>query len=241
MSPTVRKTYRVVGFRYLDLISTAFVAVLLISNLATLKVFQVGGLIFDGGALIFPVSYIFGDILTEVYGYAASRRVIWQGLVWLIVLNVVLAVCVALPPEPQWNASVGQEAMQRVLGLSPRIALAGCVGFFWGEFCNSYVLARLKVHTGGRYLPLRTIGSTVLGQLVDTGLFCLVAFGGILSGTQLVSYTLTGYLYKVGVEIVLTPLTLVAVGWLKESEGVDAYDSDTDFNPFDWTRRRKTG
>lgn len=225
------------GYRYLDLISSAFVAVLLISNVATLKVFQVGGLVFDGGALIFPISYILGDVLTEVYGYAASRRVIWQGLFWLVIFNLVVAVCVVLPPEPEWDDNFRQEALQRVLGLSPRIALAGCIGFFWGEFCNSYVLARLKIHTRGRFLALRTIASTMLGQLVDTGLFCLIAFAGILSTTKLLGYVLTGYLYKVGVELVLTPLTVTVVGWLKRREGVDADDSTTNFNPFGWARR----
>jgi uncharacterized integral membrane protein (TIGR00697 family) len=221
-----------VGFRYLDLISSAFVAVLLISNVAALKVFTLWGLTFDGGALIFPLSYIFGDVLTEVYGYSVSRRVIWQGLFWLVIFNLIMIICVALPGDKGWQASVGQEAFARVLGLSPRVALAGWVGFFWGEFCNSYVLARLKLLTHGRYLPLRTIGSTVAGQLVDTGLFCVIAFGGVLPEATLISYTLTGYLYKVLVETLMTPMTLWTVGFLKRHEGVDTYDEGTNFNPF---------
>lgn len=220
------------GFRYLDLISSAFVAVLLISNVAALKVFTVWGLTFDGGALIFPLSYIFGDVLTEVYGYSVSRRVIWQGLFWLVIFNLIMIICVALPADADWEVKVGQVSFARVLGLSPRVALAGWVGFFWGEFCNSYVLAKLKLLTNGHYLPLRTIGSTVAGQLVDTGLFCAIAFGGVLDQATLLNYTLTGYVYKVAVEAMMTPITLWTVGLLKRREGVDAYDRGTDFNPF---------
>lgn len=220
------------GFRFLDLISSAFVAVLLISNVAALKVFVLGPLVFDGGALIFPLSYIFGDVLTEVYGYSVSRRVIWQGLFWLIIFNLVMCACIALPGEQSWQESVGQEAYRKVLGISPRLAVAGWLGFFWGEFCNSFVLAKLKLATSGRYLALRTIASTVAGQLVDTGLFCVVAFAGVLSHATLVNYIITGYLYKVGVEALMTPVTLWTVGFLKAREGVDAFDSETNFNPF---------
>jgi queuosine precursor transporter len=223
-----------VQFRYLDLITAAFVAVLLISNVATLKVFQVGSLVFDGGALIFPLSYIFGDVLTEVYGYRVGRRVIWQGLFWLFVFNLVIQVCVALPAQHEWNVEVGQDAFSRVFHLSPRIALAGLIGFFWGEFCNSYVLARLKIKTRGRYLPVRTIASTLVGQLVDTGLFCLIAFAGLLPGSTLAVYVVTGYVYKVAVEVIMTPATFQAVNFLKAAEGCDADDSQTDFNPFRW-------
>ncbi|MBX3169291.1 MAG: queuosine precursor transporter [Candidatus Eremiobacteraeota bacterium] len=220
------------GFRFLDLISSAFVAVLLISNIAALKVFVIGPFVFDGGALIFPLSYIFGDVLTEVYGYSVSRRVIWQGLFWLIVFNAIMSVCIALPGEADWETKVGQANFVKVLGLSPRLALAGWLGFFWGEFCNSYVLAKLKLATGGRYLPLRTIGSTIAGQLVDTGLFCAVAFGGLLSQTTLLNYIVTGYFYKVGLEALMTPVTLWTVAFLKAREGVDIFDRETNFNPF---------
>lgn len=220
------------SFRYLDRITAAFVAVLLISNIAVTKVFVLAGLTFDGGALIFPISYIFGDVLTEVYGYAASRRVIWQGFFWLVVMTATLAACVALPPEPEWNANVGQAAYARVLGVAPRIAVAGIVGFFWGEFCNSYVLARLKVRTKGRWLAFRTIASTLVGELVDTALFCTIAFGGVLSQATLLNYTLTGYVYKVVVELAMTPLTLKVIRWLKQAESSDPFDQGVDFNPF---------
>lgn len=220
------------GFRFLDLISAAFVAVLLISNIAALKVFVIGPLVFDGGALIFPLSYIFGDVLTEVYGYSVSRRVIWQGLFWLIIFNLVMCICIVLPGEADWESKVGQANFVKVLGLSPRLAVAGWLGFFWGEFCNSFVLAKLKLATGGRYLPLRTIGSTIAGQLVDTGLFCVVAFGGLLTQATLLNYIITGYFYKVGVEALMTPVTLWTVGFLKGREGVDTFDRETNFNPF---------
>ncbi|MEW6277515.1 MAG: queuosine precursor transporter [Candidatus Eremiobacterota bacterium] len=217
--------------RFLDLITASFVAVLLISNLAALKVFQVGSLVFDGGAFIFPISYIFGDILTEVYGYRRARRVIWTGFLWLIAMNLVMAATLAMPPEPAWNRQYG-EAFQRVFALSPRLALAGLAGYFWGEFANSYVLARMKVASQGRHLWMRTIGSTVVGELVDTLLFCTVAFAGILSPLTILNYTLTGYLYKTAVEVIFTPVTYAVVGFLKRAEGVDVYDRDTDFNPF---------
>lgn len=225
-----------VGTRYLDRITAAFVAVLLISNVAALKVFVLGPLVFDGGALIFPLSYIFGDVLTEVYGYAVSRRVIWQGLFWLVVFNVVMAICVKLPGEASWQVQVGQEAYARVLGISMRVAVAGWLGFFWGEFCNSFVMSRLKVYTQGRWLALRTITSTILGQLVDTGLFCLVAFGGILSSAALVNYTLTGYVYKVGVEVLMTPVTYAAIAYLKAREVAAPDESQLDYNPFRWSK-----
>ncbi|GMU54300.1 MAG: hypothetical protein AMXMBFR33_34460 [Candidatus Xenobia bacterium] len=220
--------------RYLDLITASFVAVLLISNIAAIKVFEVGGLVFDGGAFIFPISYVFGDILTEVYGYQKSRRVIWTGFFWLLVMNLVLALSVAMPPDPEWNQNVGQEAFRKVLGVSPRIALAGLLGYFWGEFANSYVLARMKVAASGRNLWQRTIGSTLVGELVDTMLFCTIAFWGILSPARILSYTLTGYLYKCLVEIAMTPVTYKVVAFLKRAEDQDVYDRDTDFNPFRW-------
>lgn len=223
------------GFRYLDVITAAFVAVLLISNVAALKVFSVYGLVFDGGALIFPLSYIFGDILTEVYGYSVSRRVIWQGLFWLVVFNLVMGMALLLPADAQWDARVSQDAFERVLGLSPRLAFAGLLGFFWGEFCNSYVMARLKLRTQGRYLPLRTIVSTLAGEMVDTALFCIVAYAGVLSGATLLNYILVGYAYKVAIEVIMTPVTCKVVAFLKASEHSDAYDSETDFNPFQFS------
>jgi uncharacterized integral membrane protein (TIGR00697 family) len=220
------------AYRYVDLITASFVAVLLISNIAAIKAFRVAGLTFDGGAFIFPVSYIFGDILTEVYGYRRSRRVIWTGFVWLIIMNAVIALTVAMPPDPSWNQDIGDEAFRRVMGLSPRLAAAGILGYFWGEFSNSYVLAKMKIWTEGRLLWARTIGSTVVGELVDTALFCTIAFWGILPGGTIVNYTLTGYVYKTAVEIVMTPVTYAVIAFLKREEHEDVYDRETDFNPF---------
>ncbi len=207
-------------------------AVLLISNLAALKVIDLGGWIFDGGALLFPLAYIFGDILTEVYGYRKTRTVIWTGFFWLLVMNGVLYLTAAAPPEAHWNEQVGQHCWDRVLGISPRIAAASLVGYFWGEFCNSFLLAKMKVWTEGRHLWLRTIGSTVVGHGVDTLLFCTIAFWGILPWSEIWTYTLVGYGYKTGVEVVMTPVTYKVVAWLKETEGVDAFDRDLRFNPF---------
>lgn len=213
-------------------VTAAFVAVLLISNVAALKVIQLGGLVFDGGALLFPVAYIFGDILTEVYGYKRTRSVIWTGFLWLLVMNVVLMITVAAPPEPSWNEAVGQEAFQKVLGLSPRIAVAGLAGYFWGEFANSYLLAKMKIWSEGRHLWARTIGSTLVGQLVDTALFCSIAFYGVIDDAQLINYIVVGYLYKCTVEVCLTPVTYATVGHLKRLEGSDHFDHEVDFNPF---------
>jgi uncharacterized integral membrane protein (TIGR00697 family) len=222
-------------FRHLDTITSAFVAVLLISNVAALKVFVLGGLTFDGGALIFPVSYIFGDILTEVYGYKVCRRVIWTGFAWLLIYNLVLGACMVLPPEPGWNEGGRQHAFEQIFGLSPRLVLAGIVGFFWGEFSNAYVLARMKIWTKGKHLWSRTIGSTLVGELVDTALFCTIAFAGFMSTKTIINYTVTGYVYKSLIEILMTPVTYKVVHWLKSSEGVDAFDTDTNFNPFTGT------
>lgn len=220
------------GNRHLEFLTSSFVAVLLISNVAALKVFQLGGLVFDGGALIFPISYIFGDIFTEVYGYQVCRRIIWTGFLWLAVYNAVLALCNWLPPEPSWDQSISQAAFSKVFSLSPRLVLAGIAGFFWGEFANSYVLARLKVYTQGKHLWLRTIGSTLVGEFIDTGLFCLIAFGGVLEQSALLRYILVGYLYKTAVEIAMTPVTYWVINHLKKREGIEVYDTDTNFNPF---------
>ena len=218
--------------RYLDVITASFVAVLLISNVAALKVFQIGGLVFDGGALIFPVSYIFGDILTEVYGYQVCRRVIWTGFLWLVVYNLVLFACAHLPAEGDWDKSVGDKAFLSVFATSPRLVAAGILGFFWGEFANSFVLAKLKIRTQGRFLWVRTIGSTLVGELIDTAIFCVVAYASILSTHQLVNYTVTGYAYKTAVEILMTPVTYAIVAFLKREEQRDTFDRDTNFNPF---------
>lgn len=228
------------GFRYLDVITASFVAILLISNVTALKVVQVQldlfghpfKLVTDGALLIFPVSYIFGDVLTEVYGFKRSRKVIWMGFAWLIMFNLLLGMAIKMPPEEGWERAVGQKNFMNVFQLTPRLALAGILAYFWGEFANSIVLAKMKVLTRGRWLWMRTIGSTIVGQFIDTMLFCVVAFYGIILPENIVLYSLTGYVLKVGIEVVMTPFTYLTVGYLKRAEREDYYDYDTRFNPF---------
>ncbi|MCS7165886.1 MAG: queuosine precursor transporter [Candidatus Calescibacterium sp.] len=213
-----------------------FVGILVISNVVTIKVFQIKlgdlELVFDGGALIFPISYVLADIFTEVYGYKKARKIIWIGFFVLIIFNVILYLTIILPPEPNWNSSIGQENFEKVLGISPRIALAGIIGYFWGEFTNSFILAKMKINTKGKYLWQRVIFSTLLGQLVDTIIFCTIAFGGILDTKTLINYIVTGYFYKVTIEVLLSPLTVKTINQIKKIENVDHYDYNTNFNPF---------
>lgn len=217
------------AFRYFDLIMALFVAVLLISNVASTKIVQFGPFTFDGGTLLFPISYIFGDILTEVYGYGRSRRVIWMGFFCAMLMALTLSVVGWLPAAEGWE---GQEAYQAILGMTPRIVLASLIAYWAGEFSNSYVLARMKVLTRGRWLWSRTIGSTIVGEGVDTLLFVTIAFAGVLPGHLLFSIALSNYLFKTGLEILMTPATYQAVSFLKKAESEDFYDTDTDFNPF---------
>jgi queuosine precursor transporter len=216
-------------YRYLDLIMALFVAVLLISNVASSKILNLGPFTFDGGTILFPVSYIFGDVLTEVYGYRRSRRVIWTGFACTALMAVTFAVVGALPPAAGWE---NQAAYDAILGWTPRIVLGSLLGFWAGEFSNSFVLARLKVLTGGRWLWTRTIGSTLVGEGVDTVIFATVAFLGVLPGDLLAALIVSNYVFKVGVEVLATPATYAAVTALKAAEGEDFYDRGTDFNPF---------
>ncbi len=211
------------SFRYLDRITGLFVAVLIISNIASVKIVTVGPFTFDGGTLLFPVAYIFGDVLTEVYGYRASRRVIWTGFAALALMIVTLAVVDVLPP--------GNATFSAVLGQAPRIALGSLLAYWAGEFTNSVVLARLKVATRGRWLWMRTIGSTLVGEGIDTLVFVLVAFAGTLPNDVLAAILVSNYVFKCAVEVVFTPATYAVVTRLKRAEGVDAFDNDTDFNP----------
>ena len=216
-------------FKYLGFISAAIVATLIISNIAATKFVDIGGFITDGGTLLFPLAYIFGDILTEVYGYKASRRVIYTAFFWVFVAAITFQLVVSLPPSPDYEL---QSDFENILGQTPRIVLGSLLGYFTGEFINSYVLARMKVWTDGKRLWARTIGSTIFGQAADTGVFLLVAFGGDLPNAVLWQIFIDTYLIKVAIEVVFTPVTYVLIGWLKREEGVDAYDKDTNFNPF---------
>jgi uncharacterized integral membrane protein (TIGR00697 family) len=219
------------AFKHLDTITAFFVAVLLISNVASSKIVAFGPLTFDGGTLLFPLSYIFGDILTEVYGYARSRKVIWIGFSCALVMSITFMVVGALPPAADWG---NQDAYDKILGLTPRIVAASLIAYFAGEFANSFTLAKLKILTQGRKLWTRTVGSTLVGQAIDTGLFVLIAFWGAPGFSDSLIWTLikANYLFKCGVEILFTPATYWIIGWLKQQEHEDYYDRDTNFNPF---------
>jgi uncharacterized integral membrane protein (TIGR00697 family) len=218
-------------FRYLDLLTIGFVVVLLISNLIGPKICQLGPLRPSAAEFLFPLTYICGDVFTEVYGYGSSRRAIWLGFFAMALLAAMGQLAVALPPAPEWH---GQAAFATVFGIVPRFAFASLVAYWAGEFTNSYTLAKLKLVTGGRWLWTRTVGSTVTGQAVDTTVIIVVAFAGSQSLPMLLRMVLSSYLIKVAVEVVATPVTYLVVGWLKRAEGVDAFDRRTNFNPFAW-------
>lgn len=216
-------------FKYLDIITALFVAVLIISNIASSKVAQVWGFNFDGGTVLFPIAYIFDDVLTEVYGYAKARRVIWIGFSALILTALTLAVVQYLPAAPDWG---GQAAYEQIAGFVPRLVLASLWAYFAGEFLNSFVLAKMKIWTKGKYLWTRTIGSTIFGEGVDSVIFTLVAFWGVLPFSAMLNLMGTIYVFKVAYEILATPLTYAVVNFLKRKEHEDYYDKNTNFNPF---------
>ena len=216
-------------YRWIDLVTATFVAVLIISNIASTKILLFGPFTFDGGTILFPLAYIFGDVLTEVYGYRRSRRVIWTGFFWLLAAAVIFGIVDALPPAPGWDL---QSSYHAILGQTPRIVVASLVAYFAGEFSNSYILAKMKLLTRGRWLWTRTIGSTLVGEAIDTGLFLGIAFLGFLPGTLLVQVFISNYVFKVGVEVLFTPLTYRITNFLKASEQEDYFDARTNFNPF---------
>jgi len=216
-------------FRYYDLLVHAFVVILLISNLVGQKITAVGPFRISGAQLLFPITYIFGDVFTEVYGYGASRRAIWIGFFASALLAVMGLVTVWLPPAPGWD---GQAAFARVFEFVPRLVVASLAAFWCGEFANSFVMAKMKLLTKGRYLWTRTVGSTVAGQAVDTIVVMVLAFGGSLSGELIANLIVSAYLGKVLYEVAATPVTYWIVNSLKRREGVDVFDTNTDFNPF---------
>ena len=217
-------------FRYFDIVMASFVAVLLLSNvIGAAKLSTVAGFTFGAGILFFPISYVIGDVLTEVYGYAKARRVIWVGFAALIFMAFMSWAVVAMPPAASWD---GQAAYESVFGQVPRIVLASIMAFWAGEFVNSYVLARMKIWTKGKALWSRTIGSTVFGQAVDSAIFYPVAFLGVWDTRDVLIVMVTNWLLKVVWEAVLTPVTYLVVGKLKAAEGVEVFDTDTDFSPF---------
>jgi len=222
------------AYKYYDFIMAAFVTVMLCSNFISARKqvgLSVGGhvFVFGAGVLFFPISYLFGDVLTEVYGYARSRKVVWAGFAALGFAALMSWVVVSLPPAPGW---ADQELFQRLFGSSWRIVVASMLGFFTGEFVNSFVLAKLKILTQGRFLWVRTIGSTLVGEMADSLIFYPVAFLGIWSTERVVLVLFSNYTLKVLWEVVATPLTYAVVGFLKRTEHEDYYDVGTDFTPF---------
>jgi queuosine precursor transporter len=240
-SPTTSSDTRV-NYRYLDLITALFVTVLVVSNIASsAKIIDWGFSIFgvrmafDAGTLLFPISYIFGDILTEVYGYKRSRRVIWIGFFCLGLSSIVFWVVGRLPGEATWQQYAGQEAYNAILGgmSTGGIALASLLGYWTGEFSNSFVLAKMKILTSGRWLWTRTIGSTLVGELVDSAVFILVAsLFNVFPWSLFISLVMTNYLFKCSIEALMTPITYLVVNALKRLEHEDYYDRDTNFTPF---------
>ena len=215
--------------KYYLYIAVAFVAILMISNTVAVKLIGIGSLVFTGAFLIFPISYIFGDILTEVYGYKATRKIIWAGLFTQILMVFCYWLVQVMPSANVWP---NQNAYEMILGVVPRIVIASIIAFFAGEFCNSIVLSKMKILTSGRYLWMRTIGSTIVGQFVDSVLFTGLAFFGAVPLNVLIMMIVVQYVGKVIYEVILTPVTYIVVRKLKQAEGIDVYDRGISYNPF---------
>lgn len=220
-------------YKYLDTLIVIFVVVLLVSDLAAQKICRLGPFRVSGAQLLFPVSYIFGDIFTEVYGYAVSRRAIWMGFFAMALLSILGGIIVVLPPDPGWH---DQAAFAHMFSFVPRIFAASLIAYWAGEFANSYTLAKMKLFTGGRWLWTRTVGSTVVGQAVDTTTVMVLAFWGRASWGTIGQLILWAYLGKVLYETLATPLTYLAVNRLKRAEHADAFDRDENFSPFAFSK-----
>lgn len=215
--------------RYFDIIVATFVAVLLISNLSATKLISFGPLILDGGAVLFPLVYIFGDVLTEVYGYKYARRAIWAGFGVMLLAVFAFTIVRFLPAAPDY---ADQAAFDAILGFFPRIVLASLAAYLVGSFVNSYILAKMKVKTKGKKLGLRLIGSTVVGELLDTTVFALIAFGGILAANDMLIFIAIGWGFKTLVEVVFLPITYRVIAFIKKRENLDEFDKKTNFTPF---------
>jgi uncharacterized integral membrane protein (TIGR00697 family) len=213
---------------FLPVISGLFVGILILSNILASKMVQLGPFVFDGGTLLFPLSYIFGDVLTEVYGYKDSRKVIWTGLVMLVLMATVVWIIGLLPAEASWAF---QKDYNNILMMMPRIVLASIIAYFAGEYSNSVILSRLKVLTKGKRLWMRTIGSTLVGELVDSVLFVFIGFTGLYPMEVLVVMAFSNYLFKTTIEVAFTPLTYLVVGAVKKAEKTDTYDYGERYNP----------
>lgn len=224
------KNTRVKPVSSLFLILTSFfVACLLISNVIAGKLIQVFGVVLPAAVILFPITYIFGDVLTEVYGFKRARLAIWIGFAANLFMVVAFLITIALPYPPFWK---GQDAYSMVLGFTPRLVAASLLAYFVGEFANSAFLSKLKLLTQGRWLWTRTIGSTLIGEGVDTLIFITVAFGGLMPINALASMLIAQYIWKVSYEIIATPLTYMIVGWVKRKENLDVFDNGVRYNPF---------
>jgi uncharacterized integral membrane protein (TIGR00697 family) len=231
------------SYRFFPLVTAVFVACLIVSNIIAVKLAYfgtvpvLGSLFLPAAVIIFPVAYIFGDVLTEVYGYGRARQVIWIGFACNLLAVLAIWIAGMLPTAPFWTARVysapaaAQQAYEAILGFSPRLLLASFTAYLAGEFLNAFVLAKLKITTAGRWLWLRTIASTLVGQLADSGLFITIAFVDMVPAASLVRLIITQWIFKSAYEAMATPLTYVVVNFLKRAEGVDHYDRGTDFNP----------
>jgi len=215
--------------RWLIMVSMVFVTCLITANIAAVKLIQIGGYILDAGVITFPVSYIVGDVLTEVYGYRQARQVIWLGFFCNLLAVGALWLGGLLPAPDFWD---GQQAYQRILGYTPRLLLASFLAYLCGEFANAFILARMKIATQGRWLWARTIGSTIVGEGLDSAIFILVAFTGSIPPTAMVSAIAAQWVFKTVYEAAMTPVTYRVVHFLKHRDGRDAYDHATRFNPF---------
>ena len=217
------------GYKYFSIITGIFTSCLVISNVLDTKIFAFFSMSLPAGIILFPITYLFGDILTEVYGYASSRKVIWTGFFSLILLTIILKIAEVLPSASFW---ANQQSFETILGKVPRIVLASISAYFIGEFANSYTLAKLKVKSQGKGMPLRFILSTLVGQGVDTTVFVIIAFSGLMGFAELFEITVSAWLFKVLWEVVALPATIPIVNWLKRKEHEDYFDRATNFNPF---------
>lgn len=216
------------NYRYYDLFVAASVATLIISNLGAMKLIAFGPIIADGGAVLFPLVYILGDVMTEVYGYKHTRRAIWVSFVWLLLMIAVLSIVQHLPAV---DGAPNVNEFNAVFGFVPRIVAASLLAYLVGEFLNSFVLAKMKVRAQGKRMWQRLVASTLLGEAVDTTIFCLVAFYGLITSSQMVNYILVGIAFKVAVETLMLPVTYRVIHWLKAREQTDHYDKKTNFTP----------
>ena len=215
--------------KHLPAITGFFTAALILSNLLDVKIFSFWGIYFPVGIIVFPISYVFGDILTEVYGYSASRRVVWTGFVSLLVTVALLEVAKMLPPAPFWQ---NQSALEALFAQTPRIMIGSMAAYFTGEFVNSYIVAKMKVSSGGKRMWGRFVASTLVGEFVDTAVFCLIAFLGTMPDNALLVLAFSAWVAKVVWEIIALPISLSLASWLKRVESEDYFDKNTNFNPF---------